>query len=310
MDFRQFRYFVTTAEELHVARAAERLGIAQPALSQQIKVLETQIGTRLFLRAKRRIELTEAGRAFLEEARSVLNHAERAVKQARDIGRGEAGRIDIGIVGSAMLDQPFPRLLGTFRKEHPALQLSVHELPILQQIDALPKHGLDIAIVRSPLPGALPEGVDHFILSGQRILAAIPENHRLADASSISLPDLANDEFLAFLDPKGIGLGQDLLDLCRQSGFVPRITQHVTEVGTMISLIAAGFGVSLVADIFTLIQPPGVRYIPLEQEYHSWLVVAHRRFERSPAVQSLLDGLRSIARPESANDGAAVRSNR
>lgn len=310
MDFRQFRYFVTTAEELHVARAAERLGIAQPALSQQIKVLETQIGTRLFLRAKRRIELTEAGRAFLEEARSVLNHAERAVSQARDIGRGEAGRIDIGIVGSAMLDQPFPRLLGTFRKQHPALQLSVHELPILQQIDALPKHGLDIAIVRSPLPGKLPDGVDHFILSGQRILAAIPESHRLADASSISLADLADDEFLAFLDPKGIGLGQDLLDLCRQSGFTPRITQHVTEVGTMVSLIAAGFGVSLVADIFTLIQPPGVRYIPLEQAYHSWLVVAHRRFERSPAVQSLLDGLRSIARPHDANDGATARSNR
>ena len=126
MDFRQFRYFVTTAEELHMARAAERLGIAQPALSQQIKSLETQLGTRLFLRTKRRIELTDAGLALFQEARNVLEHAERAVRLARDIGRGEAGHIDIGIVGSAMFDRPFPLLLTAFRKtrQTPVLMLT------------------------------------------------------------------------------------------------------------------------------------------------------------------------------------------
>lgn len=296
MDFRQFRYFVTTAEELHVARAAERLGIAQPALSQQIKSLETQLGTRLFLRTKRRIELTDAGRAFFEEARSVLEHAERAARRARDIGRGEAGHIDIGIVGSAMFDRPFPLLLTAYRKEHPEVQLSVHELPILQQIDALPTLGLDIGIVRAPLPRALPEGIDHFVLSRQRVLAAIPDGHRLAHAARLSLADLADDDFLSFQDPEGIGLGHDLIDFCRQAGFVPRVTQHVTEIGTLLSLISAGFGVSLVTDNLTPIQLPGIRYIPLQQEYHSWLVVVHRRFERSAAVQSLLDGLRAIVR--------------
>lgn len=296
MDFRQFRYFVTTAEELHVARAAERLGIAQPALSQQIKALETQLGTRLFHRTKRRIELTDAGKTFLEDARNVLEQAERATRRARDIGRGEAGHIDIGTVGSAMFDRPFPLLLSTFRREHPEIRLSVHELPILQQINALPTHSLDIAIVRSPLPRPLPEGLEHFVLSRQRILAAIPDNHRLAKARSLALAELADDEFLQFLDPEGIGLGHDLVDFCRQSGFTPRITQHVTEVGTLLSLIAAGFGVSLVTDNLTPIQLPGIRYIPLQQEYHSWLVVVHRRFERSPAVQSLLAGLRTIAR--------------
>lgn len=296
MDFRQFRYFVTTAEELHVARAAERLGIAQPALSQQIKSLETQLGTRLFLRTKRRIELTEAGQAFFDEARNVLEHAERATRRARDIGRGEAGRIDIGIVGSAMFDQPFPHLLSAFRKQHPGVHLAMHELPILRQIDAVPQRELDLAVVRAPLPNRLPEGVDHFPLSRQRILAAIPNSHRMASATSISLAELADDDFVSFLDPEGIGLGHDLIDVCRQSGFTPRVTQHVTEVGTMISLIAAGFGVSLLIDILTPIQFPGVRYIPLREEYHSWLIVVHRRFERSATVQSLLDGLRSIAR--------------
>lgn len=299
MDFRQFRYFATTAEELHFARAAERLGIAQPALSQQIKALETQLGTRLFHRTKRRIELTDAGHAFYQEVQRVLEHAESAVRLARDIGRGEAGRIDIGIVGSAMFDRQFPLLLSAFRKEHPAVQLSMHELPILQQINALPNRRLDLAIVRTPLPRSLPEEVEYFVLSRQRLMAAVSVNHRLANATSISLPDLAEDEFLSFLDPEGVGLGQDLLDSCRQTGFEPKITQHVTEVGTLVSLIAAGFGVSLVVDILTPIQLPGVRYIPLQQELHSDLVVVHRRFERSAAVQALLSGIKSIARPPS-----------
>lgn len=296
MDFRHFRYFVVTAEELHVARAAERLGITQPSLSQQIKSLETQLGTRLFHRVNRRIELTDAGQAFLSEAKDVLEHADRAVRRARDIGRGEAGRIDIGIVGSAMLDRQFPPLLTTFRRAHPGVQLAMHELPILRQIDALPNQGLDLAIVRSPLPHPMPETLTHFVLSRQRLLAAVPAGHRLAGARSLTLRDLAGEEFLAFMDPEGVGLGQGLLDLCHQNGFEPRITQHVSEIGTMVSLIAAGFGVSLVADTFAAIQLPGLRYVPLKEEYYSQLIVVHRRFERSPAVQSLLQGIRSIAR--------------
>mgnify|MGYP003591157707 CR=1 FL=1 len=296
MDFRQFRYFVVTAEERHFARAAERLGIAQPSLSQQIKALETQLGTRLFHREKRRIELTEAGQALFLEARNVLEHADSAVRIARDIGRGAAGRIDIGIVGSAMFERHFPPLLTTFRKEHPDIQLSMHELPIVQQIEALPNRGLDIAIVRSPIACPLPEGVEHFVLSRQRLIAALPTTHPLAARAVITLDDLANDEFLSFLDPDGIGLGQGLLDLCRQSGFEPKITQHVSEIGTMISLIAAGFGVSIIADTLTPIQLPGVHYLPLEQEAYSELVVFHRRFEQSPTVLALLHGIRSIAR--------------
>ena len=296
MDFRQLRYFLAVAEELHFARAAERLGISQPSLSQQIKLIETKLGTRLFHRAHRRIELSDAGQSFLQEARIILEHAQRAVQLARDIGRGEAGRIDIGIVGSTMFDRSFPPLLTTFRRAHPEIRLAMHELPILQQIEALPHLKLDIAIVRAPLPKPMPEDIEHFVLSQQGLIAALPSTHRLADAAVIELQDLADDEFLAFTDPEGIGLGHGLLDICRQNGFEPRITQHVSEVGTMVSLIAAGFGVSLVADTFTAIQLPGLRYVPLKEEYHSQLIVAHRRFERSPAVQSLLRGIRSIAR--------------
>ena len=116
MDFRQFRYFVTAAEELHFARAAEKLGIAQPALSQQIKALEEQLGTRLFLRTKRRVELTETGTAFLQEAQNTLAQAEKAVRVARNMARGEAGQIDIGLVGSVMYESRFTHQLKAYSK--------------------------------------------------------------------------------------------------------------------------------------------------------------------------------------------------
>lgn len=296
MDFRQFRYFVTTADELHFARAAERLGIAQPALSQQIKALEEQLGVRLFHRTKRRIELTEAGAAFLQEARAALEMAEKAIRVARDTGRGEAGRIDIGIVGSVMYEPRFPRLLTAYRKAHPGVQLSVHEMPILAQIEAVRTRNLDIAIVREPLLPNLPEELERFTLSSQQLVAVLPADHPLAGNAAIDLSALAGDAFLAFLDPTGVGMGQSLLDLCRQSGFEPQITQRVSDITTLISLVAAGFGVSLMADIVRHLQLPGVCYLPLAGlEARSGLIVIQRRFEQSAAVRTLLDDIRAAS---------------
>ncbi|WP_153110143.1 LysR substrate-binding domain-containing protein [Propionivibrio limicola] len=302
MDFRQFRYFVTTAEELHFARAAERLGIAQPALSQQIKVLENQLGARLFYRAKRRIELTDTGAAFLEEARATLERAEKAVRVARDTARGEAGSIDIGIVGSVMYEPRFPHLLKNYRKAHPNVQLSLHEMPILAQIEAVQSQHLDIGIIREPIPPGMPEELELFTLSTQRLVAVLPLDHRLAIQDSVELAQLADDPFLAFLDPSGVGMGQALLDLCRHAGFEPKITQKVAEIATLISLVAAGFGVSLVADIVRHLQLPGVCYLPLADiEARSNLIVVQRRFERSATVRGLLEEIRG-ASPSSSPD--------
>jgi DNA-binding transcriptional LysR family regulator len=309
MDFRQFRYFVTTADELHFARAAERLGIAQPALSQQIKVLETQLGVRLFQRAKRRVELTEAGTAFLQEARTTLELAEKAVRVAQDTARGEAGRIDIGIVGSVMFEPRFPHLLKAYRKVHRGVQLSLHEMPILAQIDAVRKRHLDIAIIRDPIPPNMPEDLDYFVLSGQHVVAVLPEDHPLAGADSVHLPALAEDDFLAFQDPEGLGMAQVLLNLCRSAGFEPKITQRVSEIATLISLVAAGFGVSMVVEIISHLQLPGVRYLPLAgMDARSELIVVHRRFERSAAVCTLLENIREASR--AADHGRRVESRR
>ena len=297
MDFRQFRYFVTTADELHFARAAERLDVSQPALSQQIKALEEQLGVQLFTRSNRRIELTEAGAAFLTEARATLEMADKSIRIAQDTARGEAGTIDIGYVGSVMYEMRFARLLKAYCQRHPQVRLTLHERAILPQIEAVRQRQLDIAIVREPLPQSMPPELEFFTLSSQRLVVVLPVAHALAKAPSIALSQLAGDDFLAFLDPAGVGLGHALLELCHEAGFEPRIAQRVSEIATMTSLVAAGFGVSLMADTVSHLRLPGVCYVPLAgSKAHSKLIVVHRRFERSATVRGLLKTLVAAAR--------------
>lgn len=300
MDFRQFRYFITAAEELHFARAAEKLGIAQPALSQQIGTLERQLGARLFLRAKRRVELTEIGNVFLEEAKAAVEQADKALRVARSMARGEAGRIDIGLVGSAMYEPLFSRRLNAYRTAHPDVQIALHEMAIPKQIDALLARHIDIAIIRDPIPATLLLDTEHFPLSTQQLMAVLPQAHPLASGTGIHLRDLENDAFIAFDDLPGVGIGQALIDLCQAAGFMPKVTQKVSEVATLISLVAAGFGVGLVAEIVAHLRLPGVCYLPLvDTNTRSNLLVVQRRFEHAVPVRRLLDDLRENARPSS-----------
>ncbi|MBP1628733.1 MAG: hypothetical protein H6Q00_3208 [Holophagaceae bacterium] len=296
LDFRQFRYFTTAAEELHFARAAEKLGIAQPALSQQIRTLEDQLGVLLFRRANRRVELTEAGTAFLAEARQALASAEKAARVARETARGEAGSIDLGFVGSVMYRPTFPLLLRQHDLEHPGVQLQLHEMAVLPQIEGLQAHRLDIGIARGPLSPNLPEELSTFILASQRIVAVLPEAHPLASAPGLALAQLADEAFLTFDDPPGMGLGHLLLTLCREAGFRPAIHIRLGGVATLMSLVAAGHGVSLIPESASVLRTPGARFVPLEGvEAYSELLVLHRRFESSPAVKALLARIRKAS---------------
>jgi len=293
MDFRQFRYFTTAAEELHFARAAERLGIAQPALSQQIKALEDQLGVLLFRRSNRRVRLTEAGTAFLAEARQALASAEKAVKLARETARGEAGSIDLGFVGSVMYCPAFPLLLRQYALEHPGVQLQLHEMAVLPQIQGLQDLRLDIGIIRGPMPRNLPEELEAFVLATQRVVAVLPEVHPRAGQATLDLAELAEEPFLAFDDPPGMGLGHTLLTLCAEAGFQPQVHIRLGGVATLMSLVAAGHGVSLLPESARALQTPGVCFVPLEgMEAHSELLVLQRRFESSSAVKALLHRIR------------------
>jgi DNA-binding transcriptional LysR family regulator len=295
MDFRHFRYFVTAAEELHFGRAAERLGIAQPAMSQQMRALEDQLGVPLFNRAKKRVELTPAGTAFLAEARAALASADKAISIAQDTARGELGKIIIGFVGSVMFKPTFPHLLKEYRTRHPGVQLVLHEMPNVRQIEAVEALRMDIAIVRGPLQGALPDGLAHFVMARHRLVAVLPANHSLAGAPTVLLTQLAKDPFLALDDSSKISLTPVILRLCREAGFEPQISLRLSEIATLIHLVGAGHGVSLIPDLAANLNLPDVHFAPLEGiEAYSDLIVVYRKFERSAAVKSMLAQIRKL----------------
>ena len=295
MDFRHFRYFVTVAEELHVARAAAQLGMAQPALSQHIRALEERLGVQLFLRANRRISLTEAGAAFLAEAREALRHAELATNAAQRAARGETGNVTIGYVSSALAEPAFLTALAAFRSSHPDVQIEMRMRLMAVHIESLRTQAVDITVTRGPFPD-IPEGYESFVLARQPMLVAVPQNHPLSAAASIALPELSEDTFLQPEDPPGTGLADTVSRLCVSARFIPRRSMVVNEMTSVIGLVAASLGVAMLPASAMTLQMPGVVYRPLrDASAVSDLLVVYRRFERSPAVQALLTRLRADA---------------
>ena len=292
MNFRQFRYFVATAEELHVGRAAQRLGIAQPALSQHIRALEERLGVQLFLRANRRIALTEAGEAFWVEARAALHHADRAGHAAQRAARGETGNVVIGYVSSALAEQPFVRSLAAFRASHPDVSIEMLMRLAGTLVEGVQNGVLDISVTRGPLPADV-QGCESFVLARQPVIAVLPESHRLSSAGSLSLSDLAHDTLLQPDDPPGLSLAHTLRQLMATAGFSAQRTLVVNEMSSTIGLVAAGLGVALLPASARVMRLPGVAFCTLNDvQAVSELVVVHRRFERSPAIRALLERLR------------------
>lgn len=250
MESRALRYFIAAAEELHVGRAAEQLGIAQPALSQQIRVLEARLGVRLFHRARRRIELTDAGRLYLREAKALLAASERAVRLARAADRGTAGELDIGYSGSVILEPLLHDVLRQLRSDRPAVTLRMHEGVVQQLLDAFKEDKLDIAFLRGPI-GQPPAGIATRLFVRTPLVAALPADHRLAGQSRIAMADLAQEAFIALPDPPGVGLAHSLSALAERAGFTPRIALTAGSVMSILGLVGAGLGVSIVPDLPT-----------------------------------------------------------
>jgi DNA-binding transcriptional LysR family regulator len=201
MELRHLRYFVTVAEELHFGRAAQRLQIAQPPLSQQIRQLEEELGVQLFHRTKRSVQLTEAGQLFLEEACQILTRAEQAIQIVQRADRGETGRLTLSFVGSATYSV-LPVVLKVFRRRFPEVLLSLHEMTTTQQVQALHEDRIHLGFVRPPIYEQ--ELMIESILK-EPFVAVLPEFHRLANETQISLLTLANDPFILF--PRYLGSG-------------------------------------------------------------------------------------------------------
>jgi DNA-binding transcriptional LysR family regulator len=289
MELRHLRYFIAVAEELHFGRAALRLGIAQPPLSQQIQRLEQELGVSLFTRSTRRVELTPAGRVFLVEVGRVFAQSERAIRAAQRASRGEVGHLAIGFVPSADLDI-LPRVLGLWRPRFPHVEVEVHTLLPGQQIEALHQGHIDVGFLRLPVDD---DGLVIESIHREPLVAALPERHPLARRARVRIADLKADSMILF--PRRIAPGyHDLLvGVCRRAGFTPRVAHETESIQTNIGLVAAGLGVSLLPAAIRNLQRAGVAYRPLAPPVpHVEMAVAYARDDRSPTLRGFLHVVR------------------
>jgi DNA-binding transcriptional LysR family regulator len=292
MELRQLRYFTTLAEELHFGRAAKRLALTQPPLSQAILNLERELGVRLFERTRRRVALTHAGRAFLEEARQTLVRADRAADRARRAGRGEVGRLAVGFLANTAYTL-LPLVLRDFARGFPGVSLDLRELTIPQQVDALQRGNIDVGLLRPPVADA--EIVADTVLEEPFVLA-LPAGHPLAKLKRVPLKRLADEPFVLFPRTPGFVFHDLILGYCLRGGFTPRVAQEVNQTHAVVGLVSGGLGVALVPASARKFGLPGVVYRPMREATPlARVAVARRRADTSPVVAAFLEVAHKVA---------------
>lgn len=290
MELRHLRYFVSVAEALHFGRAAEKLFIAQPALSQQIQQMERELGVQLLARSSRRVALTAAGAVFLTEARAILARVASAMEAARRADQGELGRLGVGFVASATY-AVLPDVLRRFRELYPDVELLLYELTAAEQAVALRDGTINVGFARPFLEDSAlvvePVARESFV-------AALPEGHPLTEGDDVSLGDLATEPFILFPSSPKPSYADTVYALCEGAGFTPQVAQEVREMQTAISLIGAGIGISLVPASVQNLRRRGVVYRPLrEPTPPTELILAYRRDDSSPVLQVFLQTVRN-----------------
>jgi len=295
MELRHLRYFLAVAEELHFHRAATRLHISQPPLSQQIRALERELGVTLLERNRRRVTLTVAGESFRDDARSILAAVERASERARHIARGSLGTLSIGFVGSAMFSPTLPDILREFRIGHPDVELILRELPTTAQLHALVGGELDVGVIRGPVAESeIDPELELMTIQRERLVAALPAGHRLAARRRLRAEDLRGEAFVILARREAPGLYASLAAAMSDAGGVPEDVLEVAEMQTIISLVAGGFGVSLVPESVGQIDRSGVAFRAIAGRTATIeLALAWRAGTTSP----VLDAFLAMARP-------------
>lgn len=283
MELRHLRYFIAVAQELHFGRAAQHLGISQPPLSQQIQALEQELGARLFERTNRRVELSEAGRLFLEEARLVLAQVDKAADVARRAQLGELGEMKIGFTSSAPFNSSIPKAIYAFRQRFAAVHLNLEEMSSQAVADALLDESIEVGLMR---PLALPDSLVATELFREPLVAVINAAHPLARDSEagLNIVALAEQPFVFFPRSYGSGLYAQLMSLARQAGFSPHFAQEASEAMTIIGLVSAGLGVSVLPASFQRMRIDGVVYRELLDEGADTAVWLVRRRESSSVM--------------------------
>jgi DNA-binding transcriptional LysR family regulator len=296
MELRRLKYMAVLAEELHFGRAAERLGIAQPALTQQIQALERELGVQLFQRTKRSVRLTVAGRVTLDEAIRTLQQADRTALVAQQAGRGQLGHIEIGFVGSAVFSGVLSKAISRFREANPMVELRLNELGILQQLDDVGSARLDLGIVRTPIK-SLPIDVGIHVLYREPIILALPERHPLARRKKIALKALCDESFVGLQIHDGVGFNAQVAEICAGGGLSPKVRQRAGQFVALAGMVAGGLGIAFVPDSLRRLHIADVVYRPLDGvAEQSNLAVVFRKSERSTAVVAFLEHMKRLAR--------------
>jgi DNA-binding transcriptional LysR family regulator len=260
MELRHLRYFVAVAEEEHMTRAASKLGIQQPPLSQQIQSLEKELGVSLLIRKSRRIELSPAGKVFLGDARDILARAEQSIQRIRRFEMGEEGSIRLGFTSSASMHQMTPDLVRSFRETFPLISVEIEEGAAHDLINGLEQERIDIAFSRSsvkPYPG-----IASIELLKEDMVIAVPINHPLSSKPNgvLKLFDLKDENFIFYQQVNGSGIKENLLKECQRVGFEPKSIEIVYRIIGAIHLVASGLGIAIVPKSMQSIQPDSVCY--------------------------------------------------
>jgi DNA-binding transcriptional LysR family regulator len=267
MELRQLRYFIAVAEELHFTRAALRMHIGQPPLSQAIQSLEEDIGAQLFERTKRSVKLTTAGELFLIDARRILAMTESARDTAKKAALGETGELRIGFTFSTPFTSLFSNVIKDYRASYPEVRLSFHELSTNRQLEQIEKQQLDLGFIRPP-NGATEENmkIPHLRLNLLRrdpLMVVLPVSHALSKKKKVALKELAEESFIMYPHKAGTGIYPQVMRLCHAQGFTPKVSHEVGEASTIIGLVAAACGISILPGSFERLQMEGVAYRPI-----------------------------------------------
>lgn len=295
IELRHLRYFVAVAEELHFGRAAARLNISQPPLSQQIQMLEQLVGARLLARTNRSVALTAAGKQFLADSRQILGLVNDAAARAERLHQGEAGELRIGFTSSAPFIRAVSDTLSLFRQKFPDMHLQTREMNTREQLAPLSEGALDLGLMRNT---QLPESLHHEVILHEPLMAMIPRVYPLAQKPVVTLAELAREPFVFFDPHVGTGLYDDILGMMRRYQLSPVITQEVGEAMTIIGLVAAGLGVSILPASFKKVQLNEMCWVPIAEEdavSEMWLVWSAHHEQSQAALrfrQQLIQAVR------------------
>ncbi|MBS0539641.1 MAG: LysR family transcriptional regulator [Proteobacteria bacterium] len=294
MELRHLRYFVAVAHEGHVTRAAEKLRMQQPPLSQQIRALEREIDATLFVRHPRGVTLTDAGRVFLADAEAILGEVEHAKIRARRTARGEVGRIAVGFTTSAPFHPVVARAMREFRAKRPDVSFVLEESSSADMVSGLRDGRLDVAFIRSGLVD--PEGIAVHALLQEDTAVAFPARHPLSRRPALALKELSEETFILYRRPDGRGLYDVIIAACSAAGFSPHVGQEAPRIVSTLNLVAAGLGITIVPASLSRLPLEGVVYRPLKGKpaLKVPLNLACRRDERSTATLAFIELVRRL----------------